>query len=191
MKLYHGSNTVGIEQLAPRQADHDQPYIYLSTLEIVAGFYLCNGAQRPWYWVPYGFDKEGRVVYDELYPNALRDVSQGRSGCIYTVVADESALLPLAGIPCARLSTRPLDVAEALSIADCYDWLMAQERAGAFRLCRYEEKTAKQLQWWHDALIRYIASKNMIEMPDCSYAQFLQRKLPHIWEEYVREHSRG
>lgn len=36
MKLYHGSNRRGIRILEPRQADHDRPYIYLTTMEVVA-----------------------------------------------------------------------------------------------------------------------------------------------------------
>ncbi len=35
MILYHGSNTGNIKILEPRLADHDRPYIYLTTLEIV------------------------------------------------------------------------------------------------------------------------------------------------------------
>ena len=57
MILYHGSNTGDIQVLEPRQADHDRPYIYMSTLEVVAAFYLCNRVERPYYWFPYGFDK--------------------------------------------------------------------------------------------------------------------------------------
>ena len=42
MKLYHGSNVTGLTQLVPKQADHDRPYVYLTTIEQVATLYLCN-----------------------------------------------------------------------------------------------------------------------------------------------------
>ena len=42
MQLFHGSRTGGIEILEPRQADHDRPYVYMTTNRIVALFYLCN-----------------------------------------------------------------------------------------------------------------------------------------------------
>lgn len=32
MKLYHGSNIGDIKVLEPRQADHDRPYVYMTTL---------------------------------------------------------------------------------------------------------------------------------------------------------------
>ena len=52
MRLYHGTNKRGIEVLEPQQADHDRPYIYLTAMEVVAAFYLCNAVQRPYYWFP-------------------------------------------------------------------------------------------------------------------------------------------
>ena len=52
MLLYHGSNTPDIKILKPRQADHDRPYLYMTTIKIVAGFYLINTVERPYYWFP-------------------------------------------------------------------------------------------------------------------------------------------
>lgn len=80
--LYHGSNIKGLNELKPNLADHDRPYVYLTTIDVVAAFYLCNAVERPYYWFPYGFEG-GIPVYNELYPNALREASEGVSGCIY------------------------------------------------------------------------------------------------------------
>lgn len=57
MTLYHGSNTGNIQILEPRLADHDKPYIYMTTIDVVAAFYLCNAVEKPFYWFPYGFEK--------------------------------------------------------------------------------------------------------------------------------------
>lgn len=40
MILYHGSNTGNIKVLKPNQADHDWPYVYMITIDVVAAFYL-------------------------------------------------------------------------------------------------------------------------------------------------------
>lgn len=91
MKLYHGSNTGGIRVLEPRLADHGKPYIYLTANEAVAAIYLCNPLEKPYYWFPYGFQKGTDVpVYHELYPNALREVSEGVSGYIYEVAVPDA-----------------------------------------------------------------------------------------------------
>ena len=143
MILYHGSNTFGIETLEPHLADHDRPYVYMSTIEIVAGFYMVNAVERPYYWFPYGFDRNGKVQYDELYPDALREVSEGRSGCIYAVEADEKDILPFKNIPCARLATVPMKVIGCTEINDCYEWLLEQEKLGTFEINRFEDKSEK------------------------------------------------
>ena len=49
MTLDHGSRTGGIDVLKPNLDDHDRPYVYMSTLEAVAAFYLCNAVERPYY----------------------------------------------------------------------------------------------------------------------------------------------
>ena len=84
MILFHGSRISGIKTLQPRQADHDQPYIY--------AFYLCNALQKPYYWFPYGFENGNMDVpiYNELYPDALREVSEGVHGYIYKVNVKEN-----------------------------------------------------------------------------------------------------
>lgn len=61
MLLYHGSNTTGLTRLIPEQADHDRPYVYLTTIEQVAALYLCNAVKRPYYWFPYGFENGSDV----------------------------------------------------------------------------------------------------------------------------------
>ena len=186
MILYHGSNTFGIETLEPHLADHDRPYVYMSTLEIVAGFYMVNAVERPYYWFPYGFDRNGKVQYDELYPNALREVSEGKSGCIYRVEADEKDVLPFKNIPCARLATVPMKVIECTEIKDCYAWLSEQEKLGTFEINRFEDKSEKEMQWWYKTILDYIDRKGMIETPDCSYAEFVKRKFPNVWEDYEK-----
>lgn len=191
MVLYHGSNTGGIKTLEPRLADHERPYVYLSTIEIVAGFYMINAVSRPYYWFPYGFGKDGTVEYHELFPGALREAAEGKSGFIYMINAQQSAILPFKNIPCARLGTAPMEVVSCSEIADCYAWLLNQRDQGAFRLMPFEEKSPEELAYWYDMIFHYIAGKNMIETPDCSYAVFVKRKFHAVWDRYESECARG
>ena len=186
MKLYHGSMTAGIQVLEPQQADHDQPYIYLTAIEAVAAIYLCNGAEPPYYWFPYGFDKGGDVpIYNEIYPNALRDVSRGVKGYIYEVEAEESALTALKGIPCAKLAKESLKVTGCREILDVYALFQEYIEQGKMRVGRFEDKTEKQLEWWYNSLAGELREQNMVEKPDCSYALFIKKKLPQVWERYL------
>lgn len=186
MRLYHGSNTANIDVLKPNLADHDRPYVYMSTIEVVAAFYLCNAVDRPYYWFPYGFEKSSAVpVYHELYPNALREVSDGVRGYIYAVDAEESQVIPFKNIPCARLATEPINVSACTVIENAYDFFSECEKLGTLKISRFEEKSTQQLNWWYSCCVDYLMSKNMIKTPTCSYAAFIQNKLPQVWEQYV------
>ncbi|MBQ6849686.1 MAG: hypothetical protein IJN77_01445 [Oscillospiraceae bacterium] len=188
MILYHGSNTGNIQVLQPHQADHDRPYIYMSTLEVVAAFYLCNAVERPYYWFPYGFDKEtGVPVYHELYQDALKEVSDGVSGYIYIVEADEDSVLPFKNIPVARLATQPMAVKDVIKVDNAYNLFMQYVADGKMKIGRYEDKTEKQLANWHNMILSYIKEKDMIKTPYCSYAMYIKKKFPQLWKQYEKE----
>lgn len=187
MILYHGSNTASIKVLEPKQADHDRPYVYMTTLEIVSAFYLCNAVERPYYWFPYGFTKDNIPIYHELYPNALKEVSDGVSGYIYKVEADESQVIPFKNIPTARLATNPIEVTGEKKIDNSYDYFPESESKGILKIGRFEDKSEQALENWYNMIYEYIKEKNMITTPDCSYAKFVQAKFPQVWEKYLKE----
>ena len=188
MQLYHGSNTTGLTRLMPKQADHDRPYVYLTTIEQVAAFYLCNAVERPYYWFPYGFENGSDIpVYHELYPDALRQVSEGVKGCIYIVNAGEDEYIPFRNIPCARLSTVPFDVVDCIVVPNAYELLLEYIRKGTLKVSRFEDKTSEQLERWYSMVADYMKEKDMINIPECSYARFVKEKLPRAWDIYLKE----
>lgn len=186
MILYHGSSNADIKVLKPKQADHDRPYVYLTTLDVVAAFYLCNAVERPYYWFPYGFESGGRIpIYHELYPNARREVSEGVSGYLYEVQAEEEQVISFKNIPCARLATEPIAVTNCVRVENAYELFLEYVKQGRMRIGRFEEKSKQQLDWWYGAVAEYMKEKNMMETQDCSYAVFVKEKLPEAWERYV------
>lgn len=189
MKLYHGSNTAGIAVLQPRQADHDRPYVYLTQNKVVATLYLCNPLEKPYYWFPYGFDKEGKTVYHELYPHALQDVAEGKEGWLYVAEADEDNVQPFAAIPGAYLSTEDVPVQESIYIRDAYAQLLQYEKEGLLHISRFEEKSRQSVENWHAMLLAYLQEKRMKDKPECSYAQFIRKKFPQLWITYLEQNE--
>lgn len=186
MTLYHGSNTRGIDVLKPNLADHDRPYVYMTTIDVVAAFYLCNAVNRPYYWFPYGFDN-GIPIYNELYPNALREVSKGVSGCIYTVHIPEDDVIPFANIPCAMLATSPVAVSDSLLVDDAYALFSEYVRMGKMKIGRFEDKSPEELEMFYKMVVGYMRDKGMAKTPGCSYARFVREKLPEVWERFIEE----
>lgn len=185
MRLYHGSTTGGLNILEPRLADHDRPYIYLSTSDVVASFYIVNAVERPYYWFPYGFSRERIPVYHELYPDAMREVSEGKQGFLYEVETEESQLKPFLKIPGAWLGTSPLQVVHCIEIPEAYEWFLRLEVEKRLIIWGFENWQPDQLEWWYKATLEYLREKEMIHNSECSYALFVQQKLPRVWEKYV------
>ena len=186
MVLYHGSNIANIKVLRPNQADHDRPYVYMTTIEVIAAFYLCNAVERPYYWFPYGFEGGSNIpVYHELYPNALKEVSEGVSGYIYEVLAEENQIIPFKNIPCARLATEPIEVMKCTKVENAYALFMEYVKQGKMKVSHFEDKSEQQLEWWYSCCVEYLEEKHMIETSECSYASFIKEKLPQVWERYV------
>ncbi len=188
MVLYHGSNIANIKVLRPNQADHDRPYVYMTTIDVIAAFYLCNAVERPYYWFPYGFEGGSNIpVYHELYPNALKEVSEGVSGYIYEVLAEENQIIPFKNIPCARLATEPIEVMKCTKVENAYALFMEYVKQGKMKVSHFEDKSEQQLEWWYSCCVEYLEEKHMIETSECSYASFIKEKLPQVWERYVNE----
>lgn len=186
LTLYHGSNIGNIKILEPRLADHDRPYVYLTTIDAVAAFYLCNAVEKPYYWFPYGFERGGNIpIYHELYPDALKEVSDGVSGYLYEVQAGENQVIPFGDIPCARLAVEPVPVAKCVKIENAYDFLMKYAEQGKIKIGYFRDKSPEELNWWHAKITEILEKKDMRKIPNCSYARFIREKFPQIWEEYL------
>ncbi|MCH5341248.1 MAG: hypothetical protein J1E01_07260 [Acetatifactor sp.] len=113
-----------------------------------------------------------------LCPDALKQVSEGVSGYIDEVEADDSPIIPLKIFHVQdwqRNRSRWFNAPE-LSL-ECI-------RQGKMRLGRYEDKTEQQLNWWYSGIVDYLIEKDMIKKPDCSYEVFVRgcRRLWHFEE---------
>ena len=162
MILYHGSHTANLKILNPQQADHDRPYVYMTTINIVAAFYLCNAVDRPYYWFPYGFERNSNIpIYHELYPNALKEVSEGVNGYIYEVSVKATQIIPFKNIPCARLAIEPIKVTSYIPIENAYDLFMEHVKYGRMKIGHFEHKSKKELEWWYSTIIEYLKEKNI------------------------------
>ncbi len=159
----------------------------MSTMDVVAAFYLCNAVERPYYWFPYGFESGSNIpVYHELYPNALKEASEGVSGYIYEVLAEENQVIPFKNIPCARLATEPVKVTNCVKVENAYDLFKDYVKQGKMKIGYFEDKSKKQQLDVVFVLCRFtLLRKAMIETPDCFLCLFIKLKLPQVWEKYI------
>ena len=98
MTFFHASQIKGIQVLEPRISNHNLPLIYFSGQErkcigISLAMQSKKRVKREKFSVygnlaqvgmVTGFTQDGRLQYEEYYPNALADTYKGVSGYIYS-----------------------------------------------------------------------------------------------------------
>lgn len=185
--LYHGSSIGGIQTLQPFTADHGNPYVYFTTNDVSAAFYAARAVERPHYWVPYGYDSQGKITYTEVWKNAFSDVFAGKAGYLYCCEASDQKLLRFPTHRSLRLSTEPVTVARCERIDDLQQWFYQREREGKLAIQRYETLTPDQLSLWHGVVMEKLLESFSIAEPEHPFAQFVQDKIPAVWERFLHE----
>ena len=185
--LYHGSSTGGIQTLRPFVADHGKPYVYFTTSDVSAAFYAARVIDPPYYWVPYGYDPQGRITYTEVWKNAFSEAFSGKSGYLYCCEGDDKQLLRFPTHRSLRLSADAVGVAHCERIDDLQDWFLQRERDGKLIIQRFESLAPAQLSLWHGMVLEeLIFNFSGIEL-DNPYTRFVQEKMPAVWERFLHE----
>ena len=190
MTFYHASNTANIKTLEPRVSNHNTPLIYFSDKRENVLVYLSNAVEKlckeekfdysgVWSkWGSYGFEKDGRLRFEEYYPNALEDTYKGVQGYIYMCEKIE----PYDGIdiqiPNAHVSAKNTVVDSCEYVADAYKELLEAERRGKIVIVRHKDfiSSESRKEWLHKTIVeQYNSSEDHPE-----YRFFLKKKFSDI-----------
>lgn len=180
MIFYCPSEVPGLEKIVPGEN------ILMSDSKIIAAFCLANPLEKPWNWFPCDFGSDGTVQYQELYPNAFKECTEGKKGYIYVAEGEEASAEASGELVSVFVPKNELVVKEVIGIEDLYEWLMEEEDMGRFRLYPFEQKTRQEILLWDNSILRYLSKYKMIENPDCPYARFVREKLPNAWAKYEK-----
>ena len=158
---FHASQTEKIKILEPRISNHNIPFIYFSDKRENVLVYLSNAVEKIckeehfmfdglWYkWGSYGFEKDGKLRFEEYYPNALEDTYKGVKGYIYSC----NQITPYQNldikIPNAFISTQKTPVDNCVFIPDAYNEIINAEKNGLITVLRYNEfiSDVKRKEW--------------------------------------------
>ena len=188
MAYYHASQVKDIEILKPHISNHKVPLVYFSDKRENVLVYLSNAVEKfckeqnfkheGTYskWGPYGFEKDGRLRFEEYYPNALEETYRGVSGIIYSCKTIHINSEMNIGIPNAYVSSEPEKVDKCEYIEDACEELLSAEREGLITIVRYDEFIKKKKDWL-DKVIKqeYLDSESQPE-----YRFFLEKKFIDI-----------
>ena len=182
MILYHGSPVGGLTELKPFLSEHGRPYLYFADNPLVALLYAAKPVPKPFSFYPYGFAKDGAVVYSEYYENAFADIYKGKQGYLYACRDVQGTEQPTQ-ISCAYTCIEPVKVDTVSAIPDLYAFFKEQEKEGRFRVKSRQEVSAKEMGMAVSALREDMLQYNLKEQPKHAMSIFLQSHFSEVWEE--------
>lgn len=180
MSFYHGSPIGGLDELKPFLSEHGKPYIYFSSNPIVALLYAVKPVPKPFSFYPYGFDKNGAVVYSEYFENAFFHLYSGKVGYLYECTHLENTDNPT-NINCAYTCNEPIKISKVTEISNLYTYFTEQESKGAFRVKQREEISEKEMQFVLDELKKEIINNELMKLPKHPMSVFIQEHFPDVW----------
>ena len=182
LTFYHGSPVDGLSELKPFLSEHGKPYIYFSIEPLVALLYAVRPVPKPFSFYPYGFDKDGCVVYSEYFENAFYELYHGKTGYLYQCENVESAENPTV-INCAYVCTRSVKVERVTVIHDLYAFYQKQSAKDKFRVKPCSEISEKEMSYILGELKNDAEKHNLSSTPQHPMSLFLRAHFPALWAQ--------
>lgn len=189
--MYFYASQIGkIKTLEPRISNHNIPLIYFSDKRENVLVYLSNAVEKVckegrftfdglWYkWGSYGFEKDGRLRFEEYYPNALEDTYKGIEGYIYSCSKIDPYQKLDIKIPNTFITTQKTTVDNCEFIPNAYNEMINAEANGLITILRYNEfiSNIKRREWLKKTIIDEY--RNNSAHPD--YRFFLESRFSAI-----------
>ena len=174
MIFYHGTEHANLERLHPNSHDKQgNPCLYVTDNRAYSIFYLRD---RNIDFVTCGVGPDGKVCYDEKFPDQLKILYQGRNGYIYEVdtQAEQTAIR---GVWTCRKEAR---VRSFTFIPDAYQAIWAEIEKGTVVFLPFEQLHEEQLKNNHEGAVRmFLSGKKM----NSEKETFYRTHFPKAWEE--------
>lgn len=182
MIFYHGSPVGGLTELKPFLSEHGKPYIYFSSNPLVALLYSVKPVPKPFSFYPYGFHKDGSVVFSEYYENAFYDIYKGKKGYLYSCCNLQNIENPTQ-INCAYTCTEPVRIGAGMEVPDLYNFYKEREKRGMFRIKSFNKISEKEMDYVHDELKRDINKYGLKNKPEHAMSVFIRTHFPSVWDK--------
>lgn len=180
MTFYHGSPLRALAELKPFLSEHGAPYIYFATDPLVALLYAVKPVPKPFSFYPYGFGKDGRVIYSEYFEDAFRALYRGRAGYLYAC-HDLKGLKKPTQISCAYTCSEPVRVDAVTEIPDLYVYFKEQEEKGRFLIKRRADVSDQEMRLVEASLQEDIDRHGLKALPEHAMSLFIRTHFPGVW----------
>lgn len=176
MKLYHCSPTPGLTVLKPSVTKYfGKPEQVCLTASLPMA--LLYGIKHFEY--SYGYTRDGRLYYEEYFPDALEELYRGKGASLYTCTLRED--METTQIPNEYVTQGEVPVEGEVPVPDVLAALLEQERLGALKIVRWAEVSPASREWIVRAEADTIIEKGLLDQPDSDFARFMREKYPESW----------
>lgn len=177
MTLYHCSPAAGLKTLKPSVSKYfGKPKQVCLTASLPMA--LLYGIKHFEY--AYGYTGDGRIYYEEYFPNALEELYRGRSASLY-LCARRADMEPTA-IPNEYVTGSEVPVEGERPVPDVLDALLEQERLGTLKIIRWDELGGGRRRWIVRAEADTIREKGLLARPEEPFSRYMREKYPESWE---------
>ncbi len=174
MTYYHGSPIGGLKKLTPSLSEHDKPYIYFSTNPLIALLYAVKPVPKPFSFYPYGFDKDGNLVYSEYFQNAFYELYNGKTGYLYEVENLNSVQNPTK-INSVVVCENPVEITNVTKISDLYEYYLEQEKLGKFLIKKNNDISQEEMKFVLSEFKKDIEKYELFNYPENPMSIFLKK----------------
>ena len=181
MTYYHGSPIGNLKELIPSLSEHNKPYIYFSTNPLVALLYAVKPVPKPFSFYPYGFDKEGNLVYSEYFENAFHKLYNGKTGYLYEAENLNGAQNPT-NINSAVVCETPVKITNVTKISNLYEYYLEQEKLGNFIIKKNSDISQKEMGFVLSEFKKYIEKYQLLNYPENPMTLFLKKYFPKTFD---------
>ena len=180
--LYHASPTPGLTVLRPSVTKYfGKPKQVCLTASLPMA--LMYGIKHFEY--AYGYTRDGRIYYEEYFPNALEELYRGKAASLYT--CSKRTDMEDTAIPDEYVTPNEVPVDAELPVPDVCEALLEQERLGALKIVRWDEMSGERRRWVVRAEADTIREKGLLARPEDPFARYLREKYPESWALAARE----
>lgn len=180
---YHCSPVSGLTELLPHRPQHfaKGALVYMTTSLPMALMYGIRNFEYT-----YGYTKDGQIYYEEYFPNALRVLYEGKSASLYECAPQETEHTQ---IPNEVVSRLPVRICREIPIPDVMQALLEQERQGTLAIRRYEQLSARTLEWILQAEKNEIKKRDLLHTPS-PMSEYIRLHYPDAWASAVDEETK-
>lgn len=184
MTYYHCSPTAGLTVLEPHKPESfEKPArVYMTTLLPMALMYAIRN-----YEYTYGYTKDGKIYFEEYFPNALEILYRGKSASLYFCNPD---YVDTTEIPNEAISEKAVSVVCEVIIPDAYEALLEQERLGTLVIHRHQDLSKAMLEWIYREEAACICKRNLLNTPG-AMANYYKEHYPESWKMAEEQRNVG